>query len=105
MCLGTLASAAVFIRERTNFILLAIFGHPTSKINLKKRAREISEARLMKNLLEHLLALTVCSAARETLLKANRRARWAATSQWVDAKSSGSCRRKVVNNLRTAACV
>lgn len=47
---------------------------------------EKSEGRQMRNLLEHLLVLTVCSAASEALLKfssANRRARWAATSQWV----------------------
>lgn len=47
-------------------------------------------------------------AARGALLKfppANRRARWAGTTWRISAKSSGSCRQRVVNNLRTPACV
>lgn len=58
-----------------------------------KRAElgENSEGRWTRGLLEHPLVLTVCSAAREALLKfcsANRRARRAATSQWVFPRSS-----------------
>ena len=65
-CLGTLASAAVFIRERTNFILLLIFTGSVKEVRQRERL-DPQEGRKSRGSAAGDAPFTVCRAAHEAL--------------------------------------